>query len=134
MCVFFTLRHFFLFRPRSFLVLSAPWHAGSRPDTKYDTKTNAQWKMQVWALAEVRGTCSWGSKWQVPTGSDSEHVGPSRPMKPTYRLKECPTAHVQVKGMSDGSCDIRDLECRQCRQTLLGDGNVTIMPDGSYTG
>ena len=23
--------------------------------------------------------------------------------------------------MSDGSCDIYDLDCRQCRQTLLGD-------------
>ena len=50
---------------------------------------------QVWALTEVRGTCSGGSKWQVPTGSDSEHVEPSRPMQ----------THVQVKIMSDGSCD-----------------------------
>ena len=50
---------------------------------------------QVWALAEVRGKCSGGSKSQVTTGRHSEHVQPSRPpRKPTYRLKECPTAHV----------------------------------------
>ena len=43
-----------------------------------------------------RGTRSGSSKWQVPTGSDSEHVEPHPgPCKPTYyRLKECPTAHV----------------------------------------
>ena len=57
---------------------------GARPDTT----------AQVWALAEVRGMCSGGSKWQVPTGSDSEHVEPSRPMQ----------IHVQVKRTSDGSC------------------------------
>ena len=32
--------------------------------------------------------------WQVPTGSDSEHVEPSRPMQ----------THAQVKRMSDRSC------------------------------
>ena len=51
---------------------------------------------QVSALTEIRGTCSGGSKWQVPTGRHSEHVEPSRPMQ----------AHLQVKKMSDGSCDI----------------------------
>ena len=65
-------------------MFSAPWHAGSPP----------RYRAQVWALAEVRGMCSGGSNWQVPTGSDSEHVEPSRPSKPTYRLKECPTAQV----------------------------------------
>ena len=84
---------------------------GARPDTT----------AQVWALAEIHGTCSGGSKWQVPTGSDSEHVEPSRSMQ----------THVQVKRMSDGSCDTWGLECRQCRQTLLGDGNVERMSDGS---
>ena len=88
----------------SFLVLLAPWHAGSPPGPR----------TQVWAPAEVRGTCSGGSKWQVRSGRDSEHVEPSR----------CMQTHVQVKRMSDGSCDIWDLECRQCRQTLLGDGKV----------
>ena len=77
--------------------------------------------VHVWALAEVRGTYSGGSEWQIPTGSDSDHVEPSRPMQ----------AHVQVRRLSDSPCDIWDLECCQCRQTLLGDGEVKRMPDGS---
>ena len=64
---------------------------------------------QVWALPDVRGTCSGGSKSQVPTGRNSEHVGP-------YRLLQ---THVRVKRMYDGSCDIWNLECHHCRQTLL---------------
>ena len=72
MCFFFTLRHFFLFRPRVFfLVLSAPWHTGSPPGPN----------TQVWAPAEVRGKCSVGSKWHVLSGRHSEHVEPSRPMQ-----------------------------------------------------
>ena len=55
----------------SFLVLSAPWHAGSPPGPR----------AQVWALVEVRGTCSGGSKRQIPSGRDSEDVEPSRSMK-----------------------------------------------------
>ena len=51
-----------------------------------------------------------------------------------YNTKEYPTAHVQVKGISDGSRDIWDLECRQCRQTLLGDVKAKGMSDGSCTG
>ena len=70
---------------------------------------------QVWALADVRGTCSGGPKSQVPRGRLSEHVGPSRPLQPTYRLKKCPTTH---------SCDIWDLKCHQCCQTLLCDEKV----------
>ena len=42
----------------SFLVLSAPWNAGSPPGPR----------TQVWALAEVRGTSSGGSKSQVRSG------------------------------------------------------------------
>ena len=53
-------------------------------------------KAQVWALAEVRGTCSGGSKSQETTGGHSKHVEPSRHMQ----------THVQVKRMFDGSCDI----------------------------
>ena len=56
----------------------------------------------------------WGSKWQVPSGRDSEHVEPSRPLQ----------THIQVKIVSDVSCDIWDLECHQCRQTILDDGKV----------
>ena len=68
----------------SFLVLLAPQHTGSRPGPR----------TQVWALAEFRGTRPGGSKWQVRSGRDSEHVEPSRPMQ----------THVQLKRMSDGSC------------------------------
>ena len=57
----------------SFLELSAPGHARNPPEHQ--------------ALADVRGTCSRGSKWQVTTGKHSEHVEPSRPMQ----------THVQVK-------------------------------------
>ena len=45
----------------SFPVLSAPWHAESPPGPR----------TQVWVLAEVRGTCSGGPKWQVRSGRDS---------------------------------------------------------------
>ena len=65
----------------SFLVLSAPGHAGSLPGPR----------AQVWPLAEVRGTCSGGSKWQVPSGRDFEHVEPPR----------CMQTQEQVKKMSD---------------------------------
>ena len=47
----------------------------------------------MWALVEVRGTCSGGSKSQITMGRHSEHVEPSRPMQ----------THVQLKKMSDGS-------------------------------
>ena len=43
------------------------WHAGSPPRPR----------TQVWALAEVRGACSGGSKSHVRSGGDSEHVEPS---------------------------------------------------------
>ena len=85
-CVFFTLRHLFLFRPRSFLVLSAPWHTESPPGPN----------SQVWAPAEVRGSCSGGSKSPVTKERHSKHVEPSRPMQ----------THVQAEKMSNGSCDI----------------------------
>ena len=49
---------------------------------------------QVWALAEVRRTCSGGSQSQVTTGKHSEHVEPSRPMQTHDQVKKCPTAHV----------------------------------------
>ena len=83
--VFFWLFGIFFCSGRgSFLVLSALWHAGSPPGHHGASL----------ALTEVRGTCSGGSKWQVPTGSVSEHVEPSGPMQTS----------VQVKRMSDGSC------------------------------
>ena len=59
-------------------------------------------RTQAWALAEVGGTCSGGSKWQIPSGSDSEHVKPSRLMQTQahfacYNLtwvEKCPASHV----------------------------------------
>ena len=51
-CVFWHFGIFFSSGRGSFLVLSAPWHAGSPPGPR----------TEVWALAEVRGTCSGGSK------------------------------------------------------------------------
>ena len=83
----------------SFLVLSTPWPSGSPPRPR----------AHAWALAEVWGTCSGGPKWPVPSGKDSEHVEPSRPLQ----------THEQVHRMSAGSYDVWDLECHQCRQTLL---------------
>ena len=92
-CVLLALPLLFCSGRGSSLVLWAPWHAGSPPE------------QQVWTLADIRSTCSGGSNSHVPTGSDSEHVGLSRPLQ----------THVQVQTMSDGSCDIWDLDCRQCR-------------------
>ena len=97
---FFGTSAFFSLRAAGlFLVLSAPRHAGNPHGPR----------AQIWALAEVRGTCSGGSKWQVSSGRHSEHVGPPRPLQ----------THADVKRMCDGSCDICDLECHQCCQTIL---------------
>ena len=94
----------------SFLVLSAPWHAGSPPGPR----------TQVWALAEVRATCSGGSKSQVRLGRDSEHVEPSRLLQ----------THVQGKRMTShfifGILNVINVK------TILGDGKVfprQNMPD-----
>ena len=87
----------------SFLVLSAPWHTGS------PSGPNAQ----VWALAEVRGTCSGGWRWHVRSRRHSEHVEPSRPM-PTHVHNTI----LSGSKTSDVSCDIWHLECHQCVQTL----------------
>ena len=79
---------------------------------------------QVWALADVRGTCSGGSKSQVPTRRHSEHVGPSRPLQTHVQVKRiCPTAHV-----ISGILNVLNV----VRHYLLGDGNFfpdTNMPD-----
>ena len=50
-----------------------------------------------------------------------------RPLAEGFRARRPSTprqTHVQVKRMSDVSCDIWDLECHQCRQAILGDGKV----------
>ena len=87
----------------SFLVLSDPWHTGSPPELN----------TQVLAPAEVRGTCSGGSKWLVRSGRHSEHVEPSTPIQ-THVHNTLLTGWK----MSDVSCDIWVLEFHQCRQTL----------------
>ena len=58
MCYFGTSAFFFSSGRGSFLVLSATWHAGSPPAHH----------AQLWALAEVRGTCSGGFKVASPLG------------------------------------------------------------------
>ena len=66
---------FFSSAHESFIVLSAPWHRSS-PSVPHT---------QVWAPAEVRGTCFGGSKRHVCSARHSEHVVPSRSMQsPTY--------------------------------------------------
>ena len=103
MC-FFGPSAFFPFRPR---VFSCALGSVARREPVGTPRAS-------WALAEILGTCSGGSKCQVPSGRDSKHVEPSR----------CIQTQEQVKIMSDGSCDIWDLECHHCRQTVLGDGKV----------
>ena len=99
-------RHFFLFRPRVFSrVLSAPGHARSPPELH---------GASVGSGRGSRHAFSGDSKSLVTTGRHSEHVEPFRPMQ----------THVQDKTISDGSYGIYDIECRQCRQTLLDDGKV----------
>ena len=82
MCFFLHIDILFSASRGSFLVLSALGHAGSPPEHHGASV----------GLAEVRGTCSRGSKSQVTTGRHFEHVEPSRPMQ----------THVQVEKLSDG--------------------------------
>ena len=74
-CIFLALRNFVLFRPwvfpRALGSVAGREQAGTPPGPR----------AQVWALAEVHGTCSVGLKWQVPSGRNSEHVESSRPMQ-----------------------------------------------------
>ena len=99
----------------------------------------------VWALAEVRGTCSGGSKWQVPTGSDSEQLEPSRPMHTNvttqknirrlmYKLKEFPTAHV-ISGILNVVNVVRHyLVMWRLKECPTAHVQVKIMSDGSGDG
>ena len=71
MCVFLALRHLFLFRPRVF-----PRALGSVARREPVRTPHA-------SLGPSQGPWHvlWGSKWQVRSGRDSEHVEPSRPMQ-----------------------------------------------------
>ena len=70
-CVLFSLRHSFLFRPRVF-----PHGLGSVARREPVRTPHA-------SLGPSQGPWHvlWGSKWQVRSGRDSEHVEPSRPMQ-----------------------------------------------------
>ena len=89
-CVFLALRHFFLFWPR---VFSRALGSVARREPARTPRAS---------LGPGRGPrhVLWGSKWQVPSGRDSEHVEPSRPMQTHVHntfltwVKKCPTAHA----------------------------------------
>ena len=106
----------------SFFVLSAPWHAESPPGPG----------TQVWALAEVRSSCSGGFEVTRPLGEGfrppraiQAHANPRTGLTNTRRLIQVQT---NVRRLT---CDIWDLECRQCLQTLLDDGKVKRMSGSS---
>ena len=87
----------------SFHVLSAPWHAVSPPGP---ARKFVRWPRSVArALGVQSGKSARGG---IPITSSRPG-----PWKPT-----CIIHYQQVKEMSDVSCDIWDLECHQCRQTL----------------
>ena len=81
----------------SFLVLSAPWHAGSPREHQGASVGPGRHPWHV----------LWGFKVASPHG---EAFRARRAIQATEN-------HVHVKRMSAGSCDIWDLECHQCRQT-----------------
>ena len=89
--MFFAHRHLILFRSR---VCSRALGSGAcrEPYRIPRRSVGPGPTAQVWA--EVRRTCSGGSKPQVTRGRHSERVEPSRPMQTHNRLTKCPTAHV----------------------------------------
>ena len=98
--VFLALRHFFLFRLR---VVFRALGSVARRDPAQTPCATFDPDRGPW-LTEVRGTSSGGSKSHVPSGKHAGNVeSHPGPWKPTYMLKECRTAHVQVRIMSVGS-------------------------------
>ena len=83
--VFFSHRHFFSLPAAGRFSCSRLW--GTQRARQNTTA-------RIWALTEVRGTCSGGSKSQVTTGRHSEHIEPSRPMRTHVQVKKWPKAHV----------------------------------------
>ena len=69
----------------SFLVLSAPGHAGARPNKR---RKCGPWSRYVALALGFQSR----EKWQVTTGRHSEHVEPSRSMQ----------THVRGEQISDG--------------------------------
>ena len=84
MCFFLHIDILFSSSRGSFLVLSALGHAGSPPEHHGASV----------GLAEVRGTCSRGSKSPLTTKRNFEHVDPSRAMQTQVQVRKMPTAHV----------------------------------------
>ena len=92
---------FFLFRP-SFVVLSAPWPAGSPPEHH--------------GASVGSGRRPWHVLWGFKIASrHSEHVGPCRLLQTHVQVEECPTAHV-ISGILNVISVVRHY--------LLGDGKV----------
>ena len=88
--------------------------------------------MQVWALAEVRSTCSGGLEVARPLGEGfrapravQAHANPRTGLSDARRLIQVQT---NVRRLT---CDIWHLECRPGRQTLLDDGKVKRMSGSS---
>ena len=104
----FTFNVFFFAHRHVFSLPAAGRFSCSRLRGTQGTRPNTT--AQVWALSEVRGTCSRGSKSQVSTGRHSEHVERSRP---PYRLKRGPTTHV-----------ISRMQKFSMRHKVPGDGKV----------
>ena len=100
-CVFVAFGIFFLFRP-SFVVLSAPWPAGSPPEHH--------------GASVGSGRRPWHVLWGFKIASrHSEHVGPCRLLQTHVHVEECPTAHV-ISGILNVVSVVRHY--------LLGDGKV----------
>ena len=112
-CVFLAHQHFFLFRPR---VFSRALDSVARMEPGRTPRVSLGPDRGPWHVL-------WGFKVARPLGEGFRArrtvQAPANPR--TWYLRYILT---WVKKMSDGSCDTYDIECSQCRQTLLGDGNI----------
>ena len=104
MC-FLAHRHFFLFRPRVFLVLSAPWHAKSPP--KHQGASVGPGRLPWHVL--------WGFKVASPHGEAFRARRAIQAPANPRTVKKCPTAHV-IPGILNAISVVRHY--------LLGDGEV----------
>ena len=103
-CVFLALRHFFPFRPR---VFPRALGSGARREPARTPHASLGPGRRPWYVL-------WGFKLARPLGEGFRaRRAIQAPAKPTYRLTECPTAHVMF-----GILNVIDV----VRQCLLGDG------------
>ena len=84
-CVFLAHRHFFLFRPR--VVSRAIGSIARREPAGPPRRRCGPWPTPVARALGVQNSNS-------PRGGITSTLSHPGPCKPTYRLKECPTAHV----------------------------------------